>query len=242
MGFSVWHKTVQRRGEFTNLTSLQLVELYHDNFGYVPGSETVAAFGAMAALCAAIEAAGTLEKSAVAKKLRELKLHEFYATFEFTDNGMIKTEPLTLQMLGNASAHVTRHGGSVVAASATVVHPPQEALGEMQFPMPPWAVRRCYKTCVDPIASCHLVSGECVCPPGYEMETGRMSCVSKGNNHVTVILVASGAAALLVLVVAIVAHVRRDRGRSRVLLRCTRQPPILTLRPGQSYHLFLSHT
>ncbi len=248
IGWALWHKSRKRVGQWSNMTSTEFVDRYVQRFGSEPSFEGVSNFGALAALCNAIEIAGTLEQTAVARALRQNHLQEFYADFAYDENGMIAPIPLTLQVLGNASfpTRVQNLEQRVSSNAATVVFPPAEALGDrLQFPMPTWEVRRCFQTCTQLRRQCNLETGACECVDGYS-EDGLGNCSFYFGNLLEALSISATAAFIsigILLLLAMVAYACfKDRGRHLIRLRSTGKPPDLTLFPGHSFHLFLSHT
>ena len=216
------------------MTSSQFSDTFHSYYGVPPGYEGASTFAVLAVLCAAIEAAGTLEKTAVAQKLRELQLREFYADFRYDKDGMIDSEPIVVQIPGGSSRQTDREGDDVI------VWPLEYASQELEFPMPSWEVRRCFQTCDE---TCNLDTGECECPPGFVRLSTDGQCERPLDSGLSVAMIAGLAAGVvaLMLVAAFVYRRNRNRGNHLLRLRSTGAPPILHMKAGHSYHLFLSH-
>ena len=173
LGPTPWASSLPTHGAFSGLSSSEFAEMFRKRFD---GSEVsyngAAQFAAACALAAAIEAANSTEPAAVATQLRGLGIDEFYGRLAFG----------TDRQISSAGLLVVQHhspGGSL-----KVVHSPTglPTTGELQFPCPPWAQRRCRVLGPQANAStpagprvvecsghgvCNL-AGECECEAGYE--------------------------------------------------------------------------
>jgi len=141
LGPSPWHRTVPTVGNFSGMTSADFAARYAARHNEAEVSyHGASAFGGVAALVAAIEAAGTLETEAVAQQLAASSLREFYGDIAFDANGQITVGMLVLQAPDGASS--STHSGD----PEMVVWPPEAratANAVLAFPTPPWAQRRC---------------------------------------------------------------------------------------------------
>ena len=174
---STWHRTVPQRGTFSNMTSMQFADEYAARFGGEQATyQAASAFASLCALGAAIEAAESLETSAVASQLRSLDLSEFYlGRISFDQTGMVDQDFLALQVMPGTFAQ-------------EIVAPQQDVtIGQLVFPMPPWEQRWCkyigpgktraqYTGTPLPLecaghGSCST-TGICICTEGY----GNLDC------------------------------------------------------------------
>jgi hypothetical protein len=146
------------------MTSDEFVQRYVERYERdYPTYDTVCNFGMLAALSRAVELAGTLEKHAVAAQLSTMQMQEFYGLMKYDADGLLDRRPFMLQILGNASADSLKTETEPVP---TIVFPENGANAELQFPMPDWPVRRCYRTCDHDHGVCSI-HGVCTCHDGF---------------------------------------------------------------------------
>lgn len=79
LGATPWHRSRPNRGSWTNLTSEEFVGRYIARYRETPVYQAIAPVGAIAALFAAIEMAGSIVTAQVVDVLETLSLDEFYA-------------------------------------------------------------------------------------------------------------------------------------------------------------------
>ena len=114
---SPWHPTLPGVGAFTNWTAAQFSAAYAaENAGEVPAYQGASFFGGMAALGAAIEAAGTLETDAVAAQLRSLDMFDVFGRTRFDANGQGTVAMIPLQHIPGSGAQ------AMVSEASLVVH------------------------------------------------------------------------------------------------------------------------
>jgi hypothetical protein len=101
LGPAPWTKNAPLVGEFSGLDSPQFAEKYRDRFGDYPVYQAASSYAAISTLCAAIEAAGTLESVQVAAAMRGMRgansMTEFYTEVNFNDDGQVEPDMFVTQ-------------------------------------------------------------------------------------------------------------------------------------------------
>lgn len=134
LGPAVWHKTVNtaQPGQFSGMTSSEFVERFRRSNPSTKVSYVGAAnFAAACALAEAIERANSLDSYAVAAALETTDLWEFYGRVAFNMNHQIELSMVVLQVAEGADEEEVVFPENAVTS------------GQMRFPMPTWAQRRC---------------------------------------------------------------------------------------------------
>ena len=241
---SPWHPTLPGVGSFTNWTAAQFVEAYAAEYGGdTPVYQGASFFGGMAALGAAIEAAGTLETEAVASQLRSLDMFDVFGRTRFDGNGQGLVAMIPLQ-------HAPGSGSQAIISEASLA-----------FPMPPWPQRWCQqlgpgKTYADNTGEVLGMEcsghgqcdarGACVCAPGFDGESCDKPVLQvqpQTTNHSGLIVIAVSVPVFLIasLIFLCVCARRRERAAGLLRLKRTGGVPDFPLPKAHQWHLFLSH-
>ena len=173
LGPTQWTSSLPTTGTFSRLSSSEFADMFRARFDGAEVSYNGAAqFAAACALGAAIEAADSVETAAVRAQLERLTLDEFYGRIAFGAEHQISSAGLL----------VVQHPPG---EPLKVVHSPTglPTTGELLFPSPPWAQRRCrvlgpaanasasgQRSAGSPECSGHgscSLEGACLCDAGY---------------------------------------------------------------------------
>lgn len=101
LGPAPWTRNAPLVGEFSGLDSPQFAEKYKDRFGDYPVYQSASSYAAISTLCAAIEAAETLDTEQVAATMRGMQddnsMTEFYTEVNFNDDGQVEPNMFVTQ-------------------------------------------------------------------------------------------------------------------------------------------------
>mmetsp|Transcript_7593 Transcript_7593/g.19340 ORF Transcript_7593/g.19340 Transcript_7593/m.19340 type:complete len:910 (+) Transcript_7593:59-2788(+) len=160
-----WIPVPGAQGSFSGMTSEEFADKYYTSWGESPTYLGAAQYSALCALCAAIESADSLDSVAVAEKLRNLSLLEFYGEISFNAAGQILLDHLVLQA-PQADLH---------AFEPEVIYPPTtDRTRRFVFPKPPWSQERCrYNSKTADGQECSgnglcSLEGQCICSDTWQ--------------------------------------------------------------------------
>ena len=169
IGYATWHRSSTTRGAFSGMTSEEFASAFEARYDDVAVPyQGASQFAAAVALADAIQKAGTLDTQAVAAQLRVQDLTEFYGQLSYDEHGQIQGDMVVLQWLPDGPTDST-DGGSGLG----LIYPMRLATGDIAFPTPPWALRRCRALSVDDMGrECQgrgvcTADGTCACDSSY---------------------------------------------------------------------------
>ncbi len=126
IGPTQWERTMKWKGPYFG-TAEEYAQRYEKKWGEPPTYQAAESTATALALQIAIESAGKLDTDAVREALRQMDVMTFYGPIKFDETGKNTAKPMGAIQIQDGQINV--------------VAPPEAAVADLIYPMPPWKER-----------------------------------------------------------------------------------------------------